>query len=212
MTVITLSASFGAGGSWVAPELARRLGAPLIDRAIPAEVAQRLSVPLERALVHDEALPGALGRLLASFAVITDLYAPYLRRQDPSEEDYRRETERVLGEATSRGSAVVLGRAGALVLRDRRDALHVRLDGPRERRVAQAKRLGGLDEREARRRLRETDRAREAYVRHFYGAEATDPTLYHLVIDSTAIALDACVEVILAAAAGVAAGGDRGDR
>ena len=43
-------------------------------------------------------------------------------------EDYRRETERLIKEHTD-GGAVILGRAGAVILRDHPDALHVRLDG-----------------------------------------------------------------------------------
>ena len=49
--------------------------------------------------------------------------------------------------------------------------------------------------------MRETDRAREAYVQQFYGVNARDAALYHLVIDSTTLPLDACVELIALAAA-----------
>jgi cytidylate kinase len=61
--------------------------------------------------------------------------------------------------------------------------------------------LEGIDRETAERHLRETDRAREAYVQQFYGADARDAGLYHLVIDSTALALDACVELIALATA-----------
>ena len=64
----------------------------------------------------------------------------------------------------------------------------MRLDGPPERRVAQAMELEGLSRDDAERLRRDGDRAREAYVRHFYGCDARDPALYHLVIDSTALA------------------------
>jgi hypothetical protein len=35
MTLITLAASYGAGGSRIAPDVAERLGVPLMDRARP---------------------------------------------------------------------------------------------------------------------------------------------------------------------------------
>jgi cytidylate kinase len=95
---------------------------------------------------------------------------------------------------------VILGRAAAVVLADLRGALHVRLDGPAERRLAQAVELEGVERATAERHMRETDRAREAYVQQFYGADARDPALYHVVIDSTALPLDACVELIALAA------------
>jgi cytidylate kinase len=54
---------------------------------------------------------------------------------------------------------------------------------------------------EARRHLVAADRARDAYVRRLYRADPTDTRHYHLVIDSTAIPLDAVTEIILQALA-----------
>ena len=59
--------------------------------------------------------------------------------------------------------------------------------------------LEGLQRADAERLRKTGDRAREGYVRHFYGADARDPALYHLVIDSTALAATTVVEVIAAA-------------
>ena len=78
-------------------------------------------------------------------------------------------------------------------------ALHVRLDGPVERRVEQAIRIEGVDRRTAERHQAETDRARDAYVRQFYRRDARDLDLYHLVIDSTVIPLDTVTELIVTA-------------
>jgi cytidylate kinase len=47
----------------------------------------------------------------------------------------------------------------------------------------------------------ETDRARSLYVKHFYGSDWANSGLYHLIIDSTAITIAACTEIILTAAA-----------
>ena len=44
------------------------------------------------------------------------------------------------------------------------------------------------------------DRARIRYVRDAYGVDGRDPSLYHLVIDSTAIDLDTCVDLVVQAA------------
>lgn len=61
-------------------------------------------------------------------------------------------------------------------------------------------RIQGVERSVAERRMRETDRARHAYVRHFNHADARNPALYHLLIDSTVIDLAACVEIISLAA------------
>jgi cytidylate kinase len=124
------------------------------------------------------------------------------------EERFCRETEEVLREHAAGGGAVVLGRAGALVLRDVPGALHVRLHGPAEARVRQAMRLEGIDRATAARRLEQVDNAREAYVRHFYRADPADSRHYHLVLDSTALPLSACAALIV----GAARARERGER
>jgi cytidylate kinase len=207
MTLITLSAPYGAGGSQVGPALAQRLGVEFIDRAIPTGVAAHLSVPLTEALARDEVAAGGLGGFLAQLAPLGQAYGGLIVPPEElgDENAYRQATERVIRELAASGRGVILGRAGAVVLREDPRALHVRLDGSPGRRVRQGMRVERVDRETAERRLEETDRAREAYVRHFYRVEPGDASLYHLVIDSTVIPLDTCVEIIAAAAAGRAA-------
>jgi cytidylate kinase len=86
------------------------------------------------------------------------------------------------------------------VLAGRPDALHVRLDGPVEVRIAQAVARSGQPEAEVRRALRSNDAARAAYVRNFYRADPAAARHYHLVLDTTAIPWTAAADLIVAAA------------
>jgi cytidylate kinase len=202
MTIVTLSAPYGAGGSEVGPEVAERLGVEFVDRAIPTDVAERLAVPLREAVARDEVIGGWLARALLSFGQV----GPVLAGAAPpagavlGADAFCQATEQVLRERAAGEGAVILGRAGAVVLREHPHALHVRLTGPREARIEQGMLLEGVDRETAERHADETDRARETYVRHFYRVDARDPELYHLVIDSTAIPLGACVDLIVEAA------------
>jgi cytidylate kinase len=203
MTLITLSAPYGAGGSQIGPETARRLGVPFVDRAIPTAVAERLSVPLDDAVARDESAGGALTRMSVWLGQVGQAFgAPGAIPMDAvEEEDFRRATEEVLRDAArSHPGAVILGRAGAIVLREEPAALHVRLDGPVEARIRQGMALEGVDRATAERHVAETDKARHAYVTHFYHCDARDGSLYHLVLDSTALGLVDCAELIVAAA------------
>ena len=200
--LVTISSAYGAGGSVVAPALAERLRVPFLDRAIPVTVAERLAAPLGQALAAEDPTPG-LGGLLARFAelaTLPGLGAGMGGRTGPREEDFRAQTEQILWELAETTGGVVLGRGGAIVLADVRHALHVRLDGPAGGRLRQAVERHGLEREWAERAMRETDRARRAYVRHFYRRDPGDPALYHLVIDGTAVPLDTCVELIAIAA------------
>ncbi len=201
MTLIAISASYGAGGSVVGPQLAERLGVPFVDRAIPTKVAESLDVPLSHALDHDENVGSLLDRMLKHFAPLSGAYVSGTASEALMGNDvYRDATERVICEHAEAGKGVILGRACAFVLRDRPEVLRVRLDGPEEARIEQAMRIQGVDRDTARERMRQTDRARDLYVRHFYGADPRDMSLFHLVVDSTAIELDACVDLVARAA------------
>ena len=124
--VVTISAAYGAGGSEIAPAVARRLGARFVDRAIPVDVAERLAVPLDDAFAHDEAVGGLFARMVSGLAAAGGVYGPGPVEPVPAPpERFQQETERCIREAAGSGAAVILGRAGALVLRDERGVLPV---------------------------------------------------------------------------------------
>jgi cytidylate kinase len=198
ITLVTLSAAYGAGGSEVGPRLAKRLGVPFVDRAIAAGMADRLGLTEAEARKLDEDVEHGLDRILNSLAPVGDFYGDV----DPAllqRSGHHEAAEEVIREVAATGRAVILGRAGAVVLADDDRALHVRLTGPTEARVEQAARLENMDRDDAERRCKKTDRAREAYVKRYYNCDARDPSLYDLVLDSTRLDLDACVEVIATA-------------
>jgi hypothetical protein len=199
--LIALSAAYGAGGSIIGPALAERLGVPFLDRAIPLAVADRLEVSYDDAAAHDEKVgAGWLERVLTAFAggdsgVLTPLPDDLL-----SADDFRRATEEVLRQQVATGEGVILGRGAVVLLRGHPRALRARLDGPADRRARQAAAVQNLSGEDADRACAQFDRTHEAYFRQFYGVQIQDPALYHLVLDSTAIELDACVEIIARAA------------
>ncbi len=201
--VVTISASYGAGGAYVGPRLAERLGVPFVDRAIPTEVAQRLAVPLAEAIHHDESAGTVFERFIRVLAPAGMAFGarPFLDHEIVDEHAYRDATEQVIREQAAREGGVFLGRAAALFLRDEPQSLHVRLYGPREARVERAMEAERITREEAEHRLDDNDRAREAYVHHFYGADANDLRHYQLAIDTTAFSLGCVVDLIARAAA-----------
>jgi MFS family permease len=200
--VVTISAAYGAGGSIIGPAVARRLGLPFVDRAIPATVAHTLARPLSDAAGHDDSSGHGIRYLLATMARAVPQFG--IQPVEPggalSDADvYQLTTETVLWQVAATTGGVILGRAATVVLRDHPGVLRVRLSGPAEERAAQASALEGTDETAARCRLTETDQARKAYARQFYGADMSDVRLFDLVIDSTHIGAAACVDIIVTA-------------
>ncbi len=204
MPGVTISAGYGAGGSVIAPQVAGQLRIPLLDRTISSHVAEQLQVSVP------EAESGAIRRSATDrfFAILAPLaegvltagsHANVAWSASPDEAPlFRERAEAVMRGALASG-AVILGRAGAAAFRGETGVLRVRLFGPTDARIAQATEIEGIDEHVARQRLPEVDGARAQYVRRLYGADIDDPALYHLQIDSTALPLDACAALIVAA-------------
>ena len=202
MGIVTVSASYGAGGSEIGPEVAAALSLPFVDRAVPVGVARKLDVPLDQAERRDERTEGGLWRVISSMALVPEMSGagPLSYHTFGDEHAFREKTEEVLREIADGGGGVLLGRAAAFVLAGRPDALHVRLDGPVEARVAQAVRRSGRSEADVRRTLRSNDAARAAYVRHFYRTDPADARHNHQVLDTTAIPWNAAADLVVAAA------------
>jgi cytidylate kinase len=203
LPVVTIAARYGAGGSVIGPRVAELLGVPFFDRGILVGVAEQLGVPEYVAAAHDVESPkeprSALRRYLDSLGRATSADGSPLSDRDFEEARYRAETQEFLARATVHGG-VVLGRGGVVVLRSVPGVLHVWLGGPREARIRQATRLHDIDQQTAEQQLEVNDRARKDYVRRQYGVEPEDVRLYHLLIDTTALDLDTCVDLIVVAA------------
>ena len=200
MGSVTIAATYGAGGSIIGPAVAERLGLPFVDRAIPTAIVAKIHEPLVSALADDSAAGSNVGRLLNSVMSYTGLFAGV-----PIDADQLgvapevAQTEVAIRALAAAGGAVILGRAGVFVLKERPDVFHVRLDGHVEARRRAAMAHDGLDYKAAAKMQQDTDQARRTYIAHFYPRAGVwdDPRHYHMVLDSTALSSDACVELIV---------------
>ncbi len=203
--LVTISAAYGAGGGFVGPQVAKRLSVRFVDRAITASVAAELGELPDAVEAVEGDLESGLGHWLSYFAAagggIWGGFTPPEAGRYLDDATYKSHVAAVLRREADHG-AVILGRGAQVVLSDDPRALHVRLDGPVKRRIAQAIDLGGLDERAARRAQHQTDAGRHYYFHRLYHGDVADPRYYHLLIDATAVPLATCVAIIVAAVRG----------
>ena len=199
--VVTIAALYGAAGSTIGPRVAQRLGVPLLDREVPGAVAKRTGLSEAAVADVDEEPRSRVDRLVASLGRASTMSGGVggsVERLDLQEREIRSHIEEFLARSSVSGG-VTIGRGGMVVLRSVPWALHVHLGGPPEARVRYRMALDGIDRRTAEERRAISDRARIGYVRRAYGVDGEDPSLYHLMLDSTAIDIDTCVELIVAA-------------
>jgi cytidylate kinase len=218
--LVTISATYGAGASVIAPQLAEELGLPFVDRLINADLSQEAArraefeqstfgrppeaVPTSRSkegLTEEEQTASPAGRFLSYFARAASVGAMMAPDTVIDDDDtIRQRTEEGLRDLAAGSPAVLLGRAGAVVLASRPRAYHVRLDGPVDRRVAWAASHEHLGLDTTKRRQGEADKARSQFVKRLFRVDPADPRLYHLVLDPTVIGIDNAVRVVKTAA------------
>jgi cytidylate kinase len=210
--VITIGRQYGAGGEAVGRMVANQLGAELVDAKFFVEVARRLELPPDE-VERLEEVPGsflnrvlqAMGTASIEFAAPPEAAAWTPPYSDPSFDTRKavlRITQELIREAARTGSAVIVGRGAAYLLRDHPRALHVFLRGSERDRVRALRDGFELGEDEARRRIKHMDANRRAYVRQVYNHDWLDPAHYHVVLDTGRLGYERSTAAIVAMASG----------
>jgi cytidylate kinase len=176
--VVTVSRQHGAKGRDVARTLASELGLDFFDREIIQRIAEstHLSERVVSSLEKDQEL---LVEWLTSLASRTYL----------SPVEYRYHLSRIVGAMAHHGGAVILGRGAHLIL-GQGEALRIFVVAPLEMRVRTVMERGGLDEREARRRIVAVEADRKAFLMKHFHADFADPTTFDLVVNTAMLGVD----------------------
>lgn len=201
MNVITISTTFGVRGAHIGASLAKTLGIPFVDRAIPRTISRELDLPIEDVMAQDGKATSGLWRILSAMAVIPDVTGTEAAAHHIGSEEamLTQRTEELMRQTASTTGGVFVGRAGVVVLRDVPGALHVRITGPKEARTAAYAAANKLSLKEAHSVVETNDKARLAYGKTFYRVNLADSTLYHLVIDQTRFTEQATVNLLAGA-------------
>jgi cytidylate kinase len=117
--------------------------------------------------------------------------------------DYLDLVASVILEQAAQGQAMIVGRGGQMILRNRPGVLHVQVTAKFETRVFNIIQREGVKWREAAHRLQPADEQRAGYMRRFYNVDWLDPSLYDLVINTDQIPLNVAVDMIVMAAQAV---------
>jgi cytidylate kinase len=196
--IITVEREYGAGGSIVAAELARRKGWELLDQQLTAEIAKLASVDSRVVARCEEKCDPLMHRLAKVF------WRGSYERSLPIADDKIFDADSmvqlahgVIEKKAKHGHCVIVGRGSPYILRKRHDTFRVFVFASREEKV---RRLMGLkmDAKEAEEMVDTIDHERALFVRKYYNAEWPCRTLYHMMLNSDT-GVDFATETILQA-------------
>jgi cytidylate kinase len=97
------------------------------------------------------------------------------------------------------GHAILVGRGSYLLTQDLKTGLHVRLEAPRDWRIAQIASKREVDHATAAKLVEDAERQREQFLRTFFVQDPKHPFHHDLVIDNSRFNLDQVVEIIFTA-------------
>jgi cytidylate kinase len=205
-SVVTFSVQVGSGGSAISRAVADRLGYRFYDWEIISQAAQEAGVSPEiLAVATSERRPSFMERVLGRLAGFEgeDAASPAASVDSPNlltSDDYRQFIEHVVQELGSQGEAVIVNRAGQVLLKDVPGVFRVLIYGSPEKR---AQRFAASQSRpidEVRKMLADSDRQRSEYLKRVYHIDWLACANYDIAVGTDRINHDLAVDMIVTAA------------
>lgn len=186
--VITLFESYGSGASVVGPRVAEALGVPFLGQALSSEQLEEREAAAEG---------GVAGRVLQFLGRVgIDAAAGGVIE---SEERERALENAGRVRAAAANGVVILGRNATVILGSQPGAMHVKLDGPVEQRLARAAAEAGISLAEASRRQAREDRMRAEMSLRLYNWDPRENDRFDVVINTGSVGVERAVELTVAA-------------
>ena len=197
MSVIVISRQFGAGGKTLGEMVSEKLNYSFVDNDIIQMVAKQAKVSTNFVESIENEAGGKLlkfmsGLIRKSFVerILSDEHG-YI-----DEEIYVDLLYKIINQIADEGNAVILGRGGQYILRDRSDVFHVLLIAEKTDRIRFMEEHYNLNPTQAKQSVNREDKRRINLYKKFGKEDYDSPDLYHLVLNMSRLKLEEANELI----------------
>lgn len=189
--IITISREFGSGGRTIGKMTAQGLKIPCYDQ----ELIERIAVEsgFTKEFVQEK------GEYTSHRSWLVNAFSDH-SMQGISTQDYLWTIQkRVILDLAQQGPCVIVGRCADYILKDAADCLKVFIHAAMDKRADRIVRLYGETQDAPVKRLKDKDKRRAAYYQFYTDYEWGDVRNYHLALDSGALGIETCVQLIISA-------------
>ena len=179
MAIITFSRQSAALGDELSQLVAKKMNYTFVGREDLEKKIVALGFPKEKLHKYDEKSPG----FFASLAKDRDEYLDYLQT--------------AVLEVADENNCVIVGRGSSVILNSVQNHFCFRVLASKNDRIQRLNELLQLDEKRAEKKLAAADKQKSGFCKSFFNCQVDDPTLYHAVINTSAVDLDAAAEMIV---------------
>jgi cytidylate kinase len=203
---VTITRQFGSGGAEIGSLVAQKSQLHYIDNEIINEVARRLGVATDHVAQQDEQTTGRVHYILdamQSNSLFSFNYSSLLGSPGPSphtkELAYLRLTQKVILELATQGNTIIIGRGSQFLLHNAPRTLHIYIFAPLPSRIENIMKTLQLSHQQAEQLIKQRDYEHDHYLRHYYGSDGHQPSLYHLLINTGLFSFELAANLILQA-------------
>ena len=190
--IITISREFGSGGRTIGHQVAEALGIPFYDKELVDQVALESGFAPKFVEEHGEHSPTGS---IFSYAFAHQGVHGVMNGLSTADFLWNIQCS-VIQQLAEKGPCVIVGRCADYILRDRDDCLHTFIHAAKDKRAERIVRVYGESEKSPEVRLDDKDGRRAVNYKHFTGRDWGRCENYHLALDSGALGIDTCVELI----------------
>lgn len=186
--IITIGRQHGSSGREIARLLAEKLNYKCYDKEIVDEAANHSDFSRDLIDAFDE-------KRMSAFILHAGGYG--------LNENFRLNMQVVSAQfeamrnIADRGNCIFVGRCADYILRDHDDLVSVFILGDMDERLKCLERRQGLDEAEARKKIKEVDKDRSSFYRYYSDQTWGDAQNYDMCINSSKLGVEGTVQVIL---------------
>lgn len=191
--IITISREFGSGGRSIGRKLADALGIPFYDKELVDQIALESGFAPKYVEEHGEHSPG---RSFFSYAFAPQGVPGVMNGLSSADFLWNIQCNVIL-QLAEKGPCVIVGRNADYILKDRKDVLHAYIHADLPFRADRIVRLYGESEKSPEARLQEKDKRRRVNYQHYTGRTWGAAQNYNICLDSSAIGIDNCVDILL---------------
>ena len=186
--IITISREFGSGGRFIGEETAKKLGIAFYDREIIAKVADDLGLSEKYVADRGEYAPS---KNIFSYAFIgRDINGNSIADQIYSHQ------QKIIKELAAKEPYVIVGRSADYILSGRDDVVNVFIQGNKADKIVRIKEIYSKSDDEAAKMIKDTDKKRSVNYRYCTDQEWGSRKNYDIVLNSSTLGYDNCIDVI----------------
>lgn len=186
--IITIGRQHGSSGREIARLLAEKLNYKCYDKEIVDEAANHSDFSRDLIDAFDE-------KRMSAFILHAGGYG--------LNENFRLNMQvvsaqfKAMRNIAEKGNCIFVGRCADYILRDHDDLISVFILGDMDERLKCLERRQGLDEVEARKKIKEVDKDRSSFYRYYSDQTWGDAQNYDMCINSSKLGVEGTVQVIL---------------